>query len=84
MKTRLHWEKKGDTIYVYETDREFFDKAFFNELAQEPYKIPADLRRASERICLAYGIRGICDPMYIANVIAAEIGRGDGRSNFFD
>jgi hypothetical protein len=65
-------------------DKEFFDKAFFNELAQKPYQIPADLRRASERICLAYGIRGICDPMYIANVIAAEIGRGDGQSNFFD
>jgi hypothetical protein len=65
-------------------DHDFFDKAFYNELARKPYDIPADLRKASERICHAYGIRGICDPMYIANVIALEIGRGDGRSNFFD
>ena len=44
--------------------------------------VPADLRRLSEAICLTYDIRGICDPMYIANVAAATFGRGDGRGTF--
>ena len=26
--------------------------------------------------------QGICDPMYICNVMALELGLGDGRSNF--
>jgi hypothetical protein len=43
---------------------------------------PPDIRSAAVRICQAYGIRGICDPGYIANVIAHELGRGDGLSNF--
>ena len=56
--------------------KEFYDKAF------KGVDVPPDLRRASERVCNAYNINGICDPMYIANVIAMEIGRGDGQSNF--
>ena len=55
---------------------EFFAEAFAG------YDVPADLRRAAERLCVAYGIRGICDPMYIANVIAMELGRGNGQSEF--
>jgi hypothetical protein len=65
-------------------DKAFFDNAFTNPVTKEPYKIPPELRKASERICCSYGIRGICDPMYIANVIAKELGLGDGGSNFFD
>jgi len=57
-------------------DKAFFDEAFKN------MTIPADLRRVSERIVRSYGIRGICDPAYIANIIAFELGRGDGMSNF--
>jgi hypothetical protein len=45
---------------------------------------PADLRVAATRICRAYAIRGICDPMYIANVIAVETGRGDGEHHFYE
>lgn len=57
---------------------DFFDEAF------KGHSVPRDIRRLSERLCLAYGIRGICDPMYIANVIAKELGLGDGQGNFFE
>ena len=29
-------------------------------------------KRAAKRICMSYGIRGLADPGYIANVIEAE------------
>lgn len=57
---------------------EFFAEAF------KGYTVPDDIRRLSERLCVTYGIRGICDPMYISNVIAKELGRGDGQGNFFE
>lgn len=56
--------------------KDFFDEAF------KGVEVPADIRKAAERICFCYGIRGICDPVYIANVIAFETGRGNGKSNF--
>jgi hypothetical protein len=61
-----------------------FKAAFIQPTTGEPYDVPADLRTAAERICQSYGIRGICDPMWIANVIARETGRGDGVSNFHE
>ena len=63
-------------------DNSFFAEAFTNPVTRKPYDVPADIRKAAERIVGSYGIRGICDPMYIANVIALELGRGDGHSNF--
>jgi hypothetical protein len=33
-------------------------------------------------MCSVFNIRGICDPMYIANVAAFELGIGDGCGNF--
>lgn len=63
-------------------DQEFFTEAFTNPVTREPYNIPEPLRIAATRICQSYGIRGTCDPMYIANVIAVELGLGDGFSNF--
>jgi hypothetical protein len=44
--------------------------------------MPSDLRRFSESVCNRFSISGICDPMYIANVTAFEMGKGDGCSNF--
>jgi len=58
------------------------ERADFYRSAWEGITPPADIQRAAERICDAYGIRGICDPGYIANVIALELGRGDGHSRF--
>ncbi len=58
-------------------DQAFLDKAF-----KEYPEVPKDLRRVAERIVSAYNIRGICDPIYIANIIAYETGRGNGCSEF--
>lgn len=58
------------------------NKEDFFEAAFQGMDIPEKLKNASKRICLAYGIRGICDPGYIANVIAVELGMGDGKSHF--
>ena len=38
--------------------------------------------RLAERLCRSYGILGLCDPAYIANVIAVELGLGDGLGKF--
>ena len=59
----------------------FLEPSFFDEAFRE-MDVPPDIRKAAERICQAYSIRGICDPGYIANLIAKETGRGDGCSNF--
>jgi hypothetical protein len=45
-------------------------------------EVPEYLRNAAEYLCLKYKISGICDPMYIANVLAYSLCRGDGQSNF--
>lgn len=63
---------------------EHFEHAFRNPSTGEPYGVPADIREAATFIARAYGIRGISDPMYIANVIAERLGRGDGQSHFFE
>lgn len=58
------------------TTEEFFKEAFKGS------EVPKDIKRLSERLCRSYGIRGICDPVYIANIIALELGLGDGQGNF--
>jgi hypothetical protein len=57
-------------------DKDFFDEAF------KGHFVPYDIKRLSIRLCRSYGIKGICDPMYIANIIALELGIGDGQGNF--
>jgi hypothetical protein len=57
---------------------EFFKDAF------EEYNIPPKIKNASESICIKFNIYGICDPMYIVNSIAYELGIGDGCGNFND
>lgn len=59
-------------------NNEFFQKAF------EGYNVPLSIRMASEEICQEFNITGICDPMYISNVIAKELGIGDGCHHFND
>ena len=63
-------------------DADFFAEAFTQPTTGKPYEVPEDIKRLATRLCRSYGIRGSCDPMYIANVIAFELGRGDGLSNF--
>lgn len=59
-------------------------QAFFEEAFNDMPEVPPDIKRAAEHIVVSYGIRGICDPGYIANTIAFHIGRGDGKSRFWD
>ena len=76
-------KEKGNTHKEMKTHtQEWFEEAFTNPVTRQAYKVPAKLRVLSERICRSYGIKGICDPMYIANVAALELGMGDGKSNF--
>ena len=63
--------------------KSFYKEAFKNDVTDKAYVIPKKLKNASMRICNAYGIKGICDPMYIVNVMARELGLGDGRSKFY-
>lgn len=54
----------------------WFDNCF------EGSELPADIRAMSEALCKRFTIRGLCDPMYIANVAAFELGRGTGTGTF--
>jgi hypothetical protein len=49
--------------------------------------LPENWKRAIKRIYGAYPEEclpnGLCDPMYILNVMAFELGLGDGQSNFY-
>ena len=65
-------------------DEKFFTEAFTNPVTKEPYRVPNNIKRLSTCICRSYNITGICDPMYIANIIALELGKGDGQGHFND
>ena len=62
---------------INKQDKDWFDRCFETQT-----NTPPNLRRLAERLCRSYGIRGLCDPAYIANVIAVELGLGDGLGNF--
>ena len=57
---------------------EWFDSKFENG----GQIVPVQLRAMSERICKVFNIKGICDPMYIANIAAYELGMGNGQGQF--
>ena len=61
--------------------KEWFDDAFYFK-DNKPFAITNQLRDLCESICKSYGIRGICDPGYIANVIAQMFNVGDGIGTF--
>ena len=48
--------------------------------------VPEKVKNAIKRVYWAYPEKcmpqGLCDPMYIMNVIAHELGIGDGQGNF--
>lgn len=74
----------SNPLNIVKGREDFFAEAFTNPVTRQPYQVPEDIKKLSIRICQSYGINGICDPMYIANVIAFEMGRGDGQSNFWN
>jgi len=59
--------------------KEFLEKAGIEEL-------PTKWQNAIKRVYNSYPLKclpkGVCDPMYICNVMAKELGLGDGESNF--
>jgi len=62
---------------------EYWNKCF------ETYKNPAVPEKVKQAIMRVYSSypadcmpKGICDPMYIMNVICHELGIGDGQGNF--
>lgn len=59
-----------------------FDAAFIDPATGNDHPVPTDIRVAAIDVCRAYGLRGLSDPMYVANIIASRLGRGDGQSNF--
>lgn len=63
---------------------EHWEIAFIRPTTGKPYGVPADIKAAAIAICSSYQVKGICDPMWIANQIAMHTGRGDGQSNFHD
>lgn len=56
--------------------KDFFEEAF------EGYNVPKNIKRISKEICKRFAIFGICDPMYISNVIAAGSNIGNGQGDF--
>jgi len=56
--------------------KEFVQEAF------KGYKVPVGLKNTVINICSKFNINGVCDPIYICNVIAYELGCGDGEGNF--
>ena len=50
-------------------------------------RVPARVQKAIKRVYSAYPSsclpQGLADPMYIMNVIAHELGVGDGEGHFF-
>jgi hypothetical protein len=57
----------------------YWKKCFTGKV--DPRVIKA-IKRVYEAYPEEYMPRGICDPMYIMNVIAHELGIGDGNGNF--
>lgn len=62
----------------------WFEEAFYDPCREEGVDLPRDIKEISKALCIHHNIRGICDPLYIANVTAFEMGRGDGCGVFFD
>lgn len=46
------------------------------------YSVPASLQETVTAVCNRFAINGLCDAMYISNVIANDNGFGDGCGNF--
>ncbi len=45
--------------------------------------VPKDIAAAAVAIAVKFDIGGVCDPMYIANIVAHRTKNGNGRSQFY-
>lgn len=62
----------------------WFEEAFADPCREEGKDVPRDIKALAKSLCIQHNIRGICDPLYIANVTAVEMGRGDGCGVFYE
>jgi hypothetical protein len=46
------------------------------------YNVPFFIRQLASRICDVFAINGVCDPMYISNIVARRTGCGNGNNEF--
>lgn len=46
------------------------------------YDVPEAIKQRATSISKRFAISGVCDPMYISNVIAYTAGSGDGNGHF--
>ena len=70
---------KGCTRGIMEYNKKYWDDRLTKDT-------PERVKRAIKRVYGAYPKeclpQGVCDPMYIMNVICLELGVGDGQGNF--
>ena len=61
----------------------YTDKYWDDRLSAEvPEKVKNAIKRAYSSYPSECMPQGLCDPMYIMNTIALELGIGDGKGNF--
>ena len=51
-------------------------------LYEQARTVPDDIGEFATRFCKLFDVKGICDPLYICNVVAHESRRGDGCGKF--
>jgi hypothetical protein len=61
-----------------------YDEQYWNERLSEgtPKRVVAAIKRIYSCYPADCMPQGLCDPMYIMNIIALELGVGDGRGKF--
>ncbi|VVP30821.1 hypothetical protein [Pseudomonas fluorescens] len=70
-----------NTPFAEQSPQQTIRPGFFDEAFRDA-ELPQPLRTFAEAFCTRFEVRGICDPMYCANVTAFETGLGDGSGNF--
>jgi len=63
-----------------EYTNDYWNKRF--EISNPPEKVKAAIKRVYSSYPAECMPQGLSDPMYIINVIAYELGIGDGKGNF--
>lgn len=77
---RAPWDPKVPAPWSHDKPCHWTPAHF--DVALDGYDVPAPIAAATRQIVSAYGIRGMSDPAYIANVIAHHLGLGDGKGTF--
>ena len=81
----------NETTQIFEqydalrSKKQFEYERYWSERIDED--VPENVASAIKRVYASYPKeclpQGVCDPMYIMNVICKELGIGDGQGNFY-